>query len=250
MECMPAIDIRGGRCVRLLRGDFGDETVFGDPVALALDYAAAGATALHLVDLDAARTGRAVNRGLVLDIAAAVPVPVQYGGGLRDERAAADALDSGLERVVIGTFAVEQPALALGLAERFPGRVVVGLDHRRVRSGDGTRREVAVRGWAEGGGVGLLEALAHFEGAPFAGVLVTDITRDGTLAGPDVAGYAELLGATGLAVIASGGIGTVDDLAGLARLEVGGRRLAAVVVGRALLEGKMTLEEAVRACAA
>jgi phosphoribosylformimino-5-aminoimidazole carboxamide ribotide isomerase len=202
------------------------------------------------VDLDAARTGIPVNRRIVLDIAAAAAVPVQYGGGLRDEHAVLTALDAGLDRVVLGTLAVEEPSLALGLADRFPGRVVVGLDHRLVLEPDGARREVAVRGWAQGGGIGLLEALGRFEGAPLGGVVVTDITRDGTLDGPDTEGYLELLAGTALPLIASGGIGGIGDLAALARLEVSGRRLAAAVVGRALLEGTMTVEEAVRACAA
>ncbi|MCU1493697.1 MAG: hypothetical protein JWO62_1461 [Acidimicrobiaceae bacterium] len=249
MECIPAIDIRDGRCVRLLRGSFEHETVYGDPVEQALDYVGAGAKALHLVDLDAARTGRPVNRRAVLDVLAAVSVPVQYGGGMRDERAILEALDSGLDRVVLGTFAVEQPAVARELAGRFPGRIVVGLDHRRTDE-PGSRREVAVRGWEDGGGVELFDALARFEGAPLGGVVVTDITRDGTLAGPDLDGYEELLARTDLPIVASGGIGALQDLERLAGLEVAGRRLAAVVVGRALLEGRMTVSEAVGACAA
>lgn len=236
--------------MRLLRGEFAHETVYGDPVEQALAYCAAGAQALHVVDLDAARNGVPVNRGLVLEMVGAVPVPVQLGGGLRDERAAEEALGGGIARVVLGTFAVERPERARRLAEEFPGRIVVGLDHRRVANDSGAHREVAVRGWEEGGGVDLLDALERFEGAPLGAVVVTDITRDGTLAGPDLDGYAELLGRTGLPIVASGGIGRAGDLTALARLEASGHRLAAAVVGRALLDGRLTIREAVAACAA
>ncbi|MDA8290205.1 MAG: HisA/HisF-related TIM barrel protein [Actinomycetota bacterium] len=250
MRCYPAIDVRDGRCVRLLRGSFQSETVFGDPVALAAEYRDAGATVLHVVDLDAARTGEPVNREVVLAIVAATGLAVQYGGGVRDEEAAERALSDGIDRVVLGTFAVEEPVRAAALASRHPGRVVVGLDHRRVAGAEGTRREVAVRGWAEGSGVALADALAPFERSPLASVVVTDITRDGTLEGPDVDGYADLLGRTELPIVASGGVGSARDLVELARLERAGRRIEGAIVGRALLGGSMTLREAIDACGA
>jgi phosphoribosylformimino-5-aminoimidazole carboxamide ribotide isomerase len=249
MQCIPAIDVRDGRCVRLYRGSFDAETVYGDPVEQARDYVGKGASALHVVDLDAARTGEPVNRAVVAAMVAAVPVPVQYGGGVRSRAAALEALDLGIDRVVLGTFAIEEPALVRELAESYPGRIVVGLDHRRVETSGALRREVAVRGWEEGAGVELFDALAPFEGAPLGGIVVTDISRDGTLSGPDLEGYAELLDKTALAIVASGGIGELADLERLAALEVDGRRLAAVVVGRALLDGRFSVEEAVAACA-
>ena len=249
LACIPAIDLRQGRCVRLLQGEFARETVYGDPVELARTYAEAGAAMLHVVDLDAARTGVAVNRSVVLDMVKAAGIPVQYGGGIRDAADALAALEAGIDRVVLGTAAVERPELAVSLARRFPGRVVVGLDHRRVAGAPGgpPRREVAVRGWEQGGGVELLEALGRLHGEPVAAAVVTDISRDGTLAGPDIEGYRELLAATSVAIIASGGVGRAEDLADLARLESGGRRLAGAIVGRALLDGRMTLAEAVAA---
>lgn len=249
LACIPAIDLREGRCVRLLQGEFARETVYGDPVELARAYAAAGAAMLHVVDLDAARTGVAANRAVVLDMVRAAAIPVQYGGGIRDEQDALGALEAGIDRVVLGTAAVERPELAVSLARRFPGRVVVGLDHRRVPGppGGAPRRELAVRGWEQGGGIELLEALERLAGVPVAAAVVTDISRDGTLAGPDVEGYRELLAATPVEIIASGGVGRVEDLAALARLESGGRRLAGAIVGRALLDGRMTLSEAVAA---
>lgn len=242
--CIPAIDLRGGRCVRLLKGDFAEETTYGDPVAQALAYEAAGAELLHVVDLDAARTGTAANRDVVEAIAAACTIPVQLGGGIRDEERAESALGAGIERVVLGTAGVEDPALVRRLAEAHPGRIVAGLDHRRGEDG---RRLVAVRGWLEASGVDLADALGALEGAPLAGVVVTDIGRDGTLEGPDLAGYEAALGATGLPVVASGGIGSLEDLARLARLDVAGRRLAGAVIGRALLSGAFGLEDAIEA---
>ncbi len=250
MDVLPAIDLRGGRCVRLLRGEADRETRYGDPVELARAYGEAGAPMLHVVDLDAAMGGLLANRPIVERIVEAAGAPVEYAGGVRDEAVAAELLSSGVARVVVGTAAVEQPDLVRRLAERFPGRVVLGLDHRRVASGGGvTRREVAVRGWARATGLELLEALAPFEDLPLSALVVTDISRDGTLLGPDVAGYRLLLEHTALPVIASGGIGSAADLAELSALEVAGRRLAGAVVGKALLDGRLTLEEAMAACA-
>ncbi|MGZ4682359.1 MAG: HisA/HisF-related TIM barrel protein, partial [Acidimicrobiales bacterium] len=156
IELYPAIDLRGGRCVRLYQGDYGRETVYGDdPVAQALAFEAEGAAWIHVVDLDAARTGEPVNRPVVAAIAAAVSVPVQTGGGVRDEAAADALIEAGVTRVVLGTAALEQPDLVRRLASRFP--VAVGLDARG--------REVAVRGWEQGSGRDLLEVAAEFADA-------------------------------------------------------------------------------------
>ena len=238
MDLYPAIDIRDGKCVRLLQGDFAQETVYGDdPVAVAKSYEAAGAPWIHVVDLDAALTGESRNRDVVVAIASAVGVRVQAGGGVRD----ASLLEAGVERVVMGTAAVEDPALVGRLAASFPGRVAVGLD---VRDG-----EVAIRGWTEASGQRILETLGRFEKVGVAAFVVTEIGRDGTLAGPDVDGLRQALAATTVDVIASGGVGSLDDLRMLAGLEEGGRRLAGAIVGRALYEGVFTVEEAIAACA-
>lgn len=242
MDLYPAIDLRGGRCVRLVQGDYERETIYSaDPVAVARAYQDAGAHWIHVVDLDAARTGIPENRAAVAAIAGAVhpSLAVQSGGGVRD-RAAAEALaEAGVSRVVLGTAALDKPALVAELAREMP--VAVGLDVRG--------REVAVRGWTEGTGHDLLEVLPWFEDVGVAALVVTQIARDGTLAGPDLEGLALVLGATALPVIASGGVGDLADLRALAALSVGGRRLAGVIVGRALYEGRFSVEEAIAACA-
>ncbi len=241
MELYPAIDLRGGRAVRLLHGDFGRETVYGDdPVAIAVEFAQAGARWVHVVDLDAARTGEPVNRAVVAAIAAAVGphgVAVQAGGGVRSDAAAASLADAGVARVVVGTAALEDPDLVSRLAARQP--VAVGLD---ARAG-----EVAVRGWLQGSGTTVLDVLPRFTDAGVAAVVLTDIGVDGTLAGPDRAGLAAALAATDLDVIASGGVGSLSDLRALAALEVDGRRLAGAICGKALYEGRFTVAEALAA---
>lgn len=249
LELWPAIDIRAGRCVRLLRGQFSSETVYGDPLEQAEAFVAAGASRLHVVDLDAAREGGSPNRPVVLRIASLAGVPVQVGGGVRDESAARALLDRGVARVVVGTAAIENPELVARMADRWPGQVVVGLDHRSVEGPGGTARcEVAVRGWAESGGLELSEALRGLEDLRLAGVVVTDIDRDGTGAGPDLVGLSQVLAWTRLPVLASGGVAGSSDLAALARLGTASRRLAGAVVGRALVSGMLSIPEAVAAC--
>jgi phosphoribosylformimino-5-aminoimidazole carboxamide ribotide isomerase len=241
-ELYPAIDLRGGRCVRLYQGDYGRETVYGDdPVTQARAFAAAGAPWLHVVDLDAARTGEPVNRDVVAAITAAVDVPVQAGGGVRDDAAADVLLGAGVRRVVVGTAALDDRGWVRRLAARHPGRVAVGLDARD--------RDVAVRGWVEGSGHDLVEVARGFDDAGVAALVVTEIGRDGTLEGPDLGQLAAVLDATGLDVVASGGVGTLDDLRALAALDVGGRRLAGAIVGRALYEGAFPVSEAVEVAA-
>ncbi len=250
MDCIPAIDIRAGRCVRLLRGDFALETDYGDPLVQAASLAEQGATSLHVVDLDAARTGEPVNEQLVLEIARRAGVPVQAGGGIRTLERARVMLEGGVARVVIGTAGVEDPSLVRALCEHFPGRVLLGLDHRRVFSGEAERRVVAVRGWEAASGLELAEVLARYDTVALGAVVITDITVDGTLAGPDLAGYELALRATDLPIVASGGIGSAKDLAALAEIEVGGARLAGAILGRALYSGALSLQEAIAACAA
>jgi phosphoribosylformimino-5-aminoimidazole carboxamide ribotide isomerase len=242
MDLYPAIDLRDGRCVRLYQGDYARQTVYAhDPVAQAQAFVAEGASWIHVVDLDAARTGEAANRAVVAAIAAAVDVPVQAGGGVRDDAAADTLLAAGVRRVVVGTAALADPAWVRRLAARHPGRVAVGLDARG--------RDVAVHGWTEGSGRDLVDVARGFDDAGVAALVVTEIGRDGTLAGPDLGQLGDVLAATGLDVVASGGVGTLADLRALAALDVGGRRLAGAIVGRALYEGAFALPEAVAATA-
>ncbi|MFN8036600.1 MAG: 1-(5-phosphoribosyl)-5-[(5-phosphoribosylamino)methylideneamino]imidazole-4-carboxamide isomerase [Acidimicrobiia bacterium] len=242
MHLYPAIDLRGGKCVRLLRGDFDAETVYGDdPVEVARRFAGAGAEWIHVVDLDAARTGSAANLSVIEAICRAVPCRVQSGGGVRSESAAAALLDAGVARVVVGTAAVEQPELVDALCRARPGQVAVGLDARG--------RAVAVRGWVEGSGADLVELASKFEGAGVAALVVTEIGRDGTMAGPDLDQLASVLAASTIPLIASGGVGTLDDLRALAGLEAGGRRLEGAIAGRAVYEGRFTVAEGLAACA-
>ncbi len=238
MQLYPAIDLRGGQCVRLYQGSYDAETAYSDdPVGQARQFADAGASWLHVVDLDAARTGEAVNLPVIAAIADAVDVPVQTGGGVRTLDAAAALADAGVDRVVIGTAAVENPELVEQVAARQP--VAVGLDARG--------RDVATHGWEQGGGGDLLELAARFESSGAEAVVVTEISRDGTMSGPDTDGLAAVLAATQLAVIASGGVAALDDFAALGGVCDGDRRLAGVIVGRALYEGRFTVEQALEA---
>jgi phosphoribosylformimino-5-aminoimidazole carboxamide ribotide isomerase len=240
MDLYPAIDLRGGQCVRLYQGDFARETVYGDdPVAQARLFADAGAPWIHVVDLDAARTGEPVNRPVIAAIAAAVSVPVQTGGGVRDDASARALLDAGVARVVVGTAALDAPAWARSLAEREPGRVALGLDVRG--------REVAVRGWVEGSGRQLADVAAEFDDAGFAALIVTQINVDGAGTGPDVDLYRELLETIETDLIASGGVGSADDLRALASFGEDGVPLAGAIVGRALYDGALTIDDALAA---
>jgi phosphoribosylformimino-5-aminoimidazole carboxamide ribotide isomerase len=244
MDLYPAVDLQDGGAVRLVQGDFGRRRDYGDPLTLARRYAAAGAPWIHVVDLDAARSGEARNLEVVLAIAGAVDVPVQAGGGVRSMEQAAALLGGGVARVVVGTAALRDPALLSALVARHPGRVAVGLDHR------GGGAEVAVAGWKAGGGVTLDDALARLADVEVAALVVTAIERDGMLGGPDLDGLGHVLETTTHAVVASGGVSSVADLHALAGLERSGRRLAGAIVGKALVDGVVGIEEAVRACEA
>jgi phosphoribosylformimino-5-aminoimidazole carboxamide ribotide isomerase len=235
MQIIPAIDLRGGRCVRLQQGDYGRETVFGDdPAAMAARWASEGARRIHLVDLDGAKEGWPVNEAAVRAILERVDVPCQLGGGIRDDATADAWLEAGVERVVVGTRALKDPPWFRSLVQRHPGRVVLGLDARDGR--------VATDGWLAVSTVGAVELAQQFDDLPLAGVVYTDIGRDGMLAGPALAATAELAARLEAPVIASGGVGSVDDLARLASTPV-----AACIVGRALYDGRFTLAEARRA---
>jgi phosphoribosylformimino-5-aminoimidazole carboxamide ribotide isomerase len=229
--------------VRLLRGDFAAETVYdADPVAVARSFAEQGARWIHVVDLDAARTGSAENLVAIEAICAAVECRVQSGGGVRSVEAAGALLAAGVDRVVVGTAAVEQPELVDDLCALHPGAVAVGLDARG--------RDVAVRGWVQGSGQDLVDLAARFGAAGVDALVVTEIGRDGTLDGPDVDQLAAVLEAVGVPVIASGGVGTLADLRALAGLRAGGRPLAGAIVGRALYERRFSVAEALLAASA
>jgi phosphoribosylformimino-5-aminoimidazole carboxamide ribotide isomerase len=241
-ELLPAIDLRAGQAVRLLQGDFAAETVYSsDPVEVAKSYEAGGAKWIHVVDLDAARTGEPANLSLVEAIASAVGCALEVGGGVRTPEAAARLFDAGADRVVVGTAAVEEPGLVAELCRRHPGRVAAGLDARG--------RQLAVRGWTQTTGSDVIEAARRLEASGVAALVVTEIGRDGTMAGADLDQLAAVLEATTGDVIASGGVGSLEDLRALAALRTAGRSLAGVIVGRALLEGRFTVEEAVEALA-
>ena len=241
MQLYPAIDIRDGRCVRLYQGDYDRETVYAeDPAAQASAFADEGAPWIHCVDLDAARSGEQQNVAAIEAIASTVDVPLQVGGGVRTADAAQRLWQAGVTRVVIGTAAIERPELVRRLAPE--GQVAVGLD--------AWGSDVAVAGWEQRTGRDLLETVRSFADAGVTAFVVTEIGRDGTMAGPDLAGLQRVLATTEVPVVASGGVGSLDDLRQLAALESDGRTLAGAIAGRAIYERAFTVAEAVAAIAA
>lgn len=240
MMLYPAIDIQGGRCVRLVQGRMEEATVYGeDPAAMARRWVAEGAEALHIVDLDGAREGQPQNGEAVLAIRRAVAVPLQVGGGLRSREAAAAYLDAGVERVVLGTRAAVDGEFLAEICTAHPGRVAVGIDAR-----DG---QVALKGWTELIPLEALELARRAEELGAAAVIYTDIARDGTLSGPNVEAVSSLARQVTLPVIASGGVATVEDLRRLKALEADG--VEGVIVGKALYEETLTVAEALAALA-
>jgi phosphoribosylformimino-5-aminoimidazole carboxamide ribotide isomerase len=230
---LPAIDLRGGQCVRLRQGDYARETVFGaDPAAMARHWVQEGAAYLHLVDLDGARQGRPVNGPSIRAIVEAAGVPCQLGGGLRSDEHIADVLGWGVTRVVLGTRALQDPAWGEAVCRRFPSKVVLGIDARDGR--------VATEGWQHVSEVTALELARRCSAWPLAAVVYTDVSRDGMLEGPNVEATAELAAAVAVPVIASGGVTSLDDVARLAR-----RGLAGCIIGRALYEGRLDLAAAI-----
>jgi phosphoribosylformimino-5-aminoimidazole carboxamide ribotide isomerase len=231
----PAIDIRGGRCVRLIEGDFARETAFDDdPADAARRWATAGAEWIHVVDLDAAVAGTPVNTEAMIRILDAVDVPVQLGGGMRTRDDVAAALAFGVSRVVIGTKAIADHAFVAALIDEHGGdRVAVGLDAR-----DG---KLAGSGWLEQTDTRAVDVASTLAGQGVRLFVYTDIRRDGTLAGPNLAALSEMIGIAGEGVIASGGIGSIDDIERVRTIGAGG-----VIIGRALYDGRVNLDEAIR----
>ena len=250
MDLLPAIDLRHGAAVRLTRGDFNQEQDYGDPMELAEWYIEGGARWIHVVDLEAARTGvwheRTALEALVR-LAAASSVRVQAGGGIRTADLAAELLEAGVARVVLGTAALEDPGFAARCARRWPGRVAVGLDYRVDESGVA---EAQAEGWLTGSGRSVTDLLDEWAGEAIDAVVVTAVDRDGTLEGPPVESLAALLMKTELPLIASGGVGATRDLSLLADTRAHGRRLAGAIVGRALAERRFSVEEGLAACGA
>ena len=236
MEVIPAIDLRGGRCVRLHQGDFDRETVFSDdPVAMARHWQEQGGSRLHVVDLDGAATGEPTHLEVISAIVGALSIPVQVGGGIRSAGTARAWLEAGVERVVIGTAAVRDPAMVEALCrEQGPEAVVVSIDAR-----DGM---VALQGWTESSEVSVLELAERMKRLGVERLLYTDISRDGMLTGPDISTNAQLVQQTGMAVLASGGVSSAEDIRNLLPTGVEG-----VIVGRALYTGAVSLPEAVTA---
>jgi phosphoribosylformimino-5-aminoimidazole carboxamide ribotide isomerase len=207
-------------------------------VRVAREFEAAGARWIHVVDLDAARTGERTHLDQIRHIVRSVSCRVEVGGGVRSVESTVELLDAGVERVVVGTAAVERPALVEELCLEYPGRVAVGLDARG--------NEVAIRGWLEGSGANLVELARRFDGIGLAALIVTEIGRDGTLDGPAFGQLSAVLAATAVPLIASGGVGTLADVRALAQLRAGDRALAGVIVGRAIYEGCFGVADALR----
>ena len=239
MILYPAIDLKDGQAVRLLRGDMEKSTVFNDsPADQARAFVDAGCQWLHLVDLNGAFAGQPVNGAAVEAILAACPgVPAQLGGGSRDMATIEAWLDKGLQRVILGTVAVENPALVRAAAKAFPGQVAVGIDARKGR--------VATKGWAEETDVMADELARSFEDAGVAAIIYTDIDRDGAMGGPNVAATEALARAVSIPVIASGGVSSLDDLIALRDTGV----ISGAISGRALYDGALDLRTALDALA-
>lgn len=236
---IPAIDLRGGRCVRLVQGDPGRETVYGDdPVAVARQWERQGAELLHLVDLEGAFTGSSAHGSMVEEVGKAVRIPLQVGGGIRSREAVRRALEAGAARVILGTLIVEQPQIAAGLAAEFSGRILAGIDARNGM--------VAVQGWTEETEIKAVELARRVEQWGIGEIVYTDTQKDGTLGGPNLQGLEEILEAGALKVIVAGGIASLQDLL---ELKSYAPRVSGVIIGQALYAGRIALPEAIAALA-
>ncbi|MGG7568038.1 1-(5-phosphoribosyl)-5-[(5-phosphoribosylamino)methylideneamino]imidazole-4-carboxamide isomerase [Rhodovulum sp. DZ06] len=236
MILYPAIDLKDGQCVRLLRGEMDAATVFNDdPAAQAAAFEAAGASWIHLVDLNGAFAGKPVNAAAVEGILSRISVPAQLGGGIRDMATIEAWITRGLSRVILGTVAVRDPALVKQAAKEFPGKVAVGIDARGGM--------VAVEGWAETTDISALDLARQFEDAGVAAIIYTDIARDGAMQGPNVAETAALASAVSIPVIASGGVSSMEDLKALKEC---GAPLDGAISGRAIYDGHIDVAEAAK----
>lgn len=232
MQIWPAIDLRGGRCVRLVQGDYDRETAYADdPVAMARQWAEQGAEFLHLVDLDGAKEGQPVNLESVRAIVRAVDITCELGGGIRDEAAIEELLQLGLSRLVVGTRALKSPDWFRQMCNKYPDKLVLGIDAR-----DGM---VATDGWLETSQTPAVELALQFADLPLAALIYTDIARDGMLTGPNLDAMCEMKQSVAIPVVASGGVGTTQDVTQLAKIPMAG-----CIIGKALYEGTVSLPEA------
>ena len=237
MQLIPAVDIKGGRCVRLYMGDKDRETVYGDPVEMALRWQELGARRLHLVDLDGAFQGKPVNLEIIRQICSRLSIPVEVGGGIRSVKTVGALLEVGVEWVILGTVLVEDPSVAQEVVRSFPGRVIAGIDARAGR--------VAVKGWEEGTSMEARDLARWCQDEGFVAIIYTDISRDGTLSGPNLEETARIARGISIPVIASGGVSSLEDILEVARLEPLG--VEGVIVGKALYDGRVDLREALKA---
>ncbi|CAD5952162.1 1-(5-phosphoribosyl)-5-[(5-phosphoribosylamino)methylideneamino] imidazole-4-carboxamide isomerase [Planktothrix agardhii] len=237
MNIIPAIDLLDGRCVRLYQGDYNQAQTFNeDPIAVAQDWVEQGATRLHLVDLDGAKTGQPINYHVIEAIANTINIPVQVGGGLRNREKVATLLNLGVERAILGTVAVENPKLIAELCAEFPGHIAVGIDARNGK--------VATKGWLETSEVLATDLAEQMAQLGVAAIIYTDIHRDGTLTGPNLEALREIANIVAIPVIASGGVSSITDLLSLLSLEPLG--VTDVIVGRAIYTGDINLKEAIQ----
>ena len=233
MIIYPSIDIKDGRCVRLLQGRFDDETVFGSPVEMAKKWASMGARWLHTVDLDGARSGKSENRRIVSEIAAVTGLPVQLGGGIRTMKDIEEVLGLGIQRVILGTAAVNNPQLVREALQKFPGRIAVGIDAKEGR--------VAVEGWEKVSSHTAIDFAKTMEQLGCKVIIYTDIATDGMLQGPNLDAMGEMIRSVGMEVIASGGVSSTQDLINLKNIGAAG-----AITGKAIYTGAINLEEALK----
>lgn len=233
MKIWPAIDLRGGNCVRLKQGDYNQETVFGDnPAAMARQWCDQGAECMHLVDLDGARDGLWINQDAVRSIIESIAVPCQLGGGVRDEATIELLLGLGVSRLIVGTKALKEPEWFSSMVEKFPHKLALGIDARNGM--------VATDGWLETSETMAISLAQQFDNQPVAAIIYTDISRDGMMQGANIAGMSEMKQATNIPVIASGGVTTLDDVKQLREAGLDG-----AIIGRSLYDGVIDLKEAI-----
>ncbi len=235
MDILPAIDLIGGKCVRLVQGEYHKKITYKDnPVEQAQEFYNAGAEWLHIVDLDGAKLGRPMNAEVVAEIAKQVPMKIELGGGIRNEEAIAAMLDAGVTRLILGSSAIKEFDWFCEMAKKYPKRLVLGLDARGA--------SLATEGWLEQGSLSLLEFAQKAADLPLDAIIYTDISKDGMLAGPNIERTKQLVEAVALPIVAAGGVTTVEDVKTLKSIGVGG-----AIIGRALYEGSITLTEALEA---
>ena len=235
MEIIPAIDLLNGKCVRLNQGNYNEVTKFNsDPIEQAQTWEKQGAKRLHLVDLDGAKTGEPINDQTIKEIKKSISIPIQMGGGIRNELRAKELLDLGIDRIILGTIAIEHPELVKVLSRKYPKRIAVGIDSKEGK--------VATRGWLNQSEVNSIELTKQLNELELAAIISTDISTDGTLKGPNVQALREIAEISVNPVIASGGIGSISDLISLANIEDEG--IEGIIVGRALYDGSIDLKEA------